>query len=110
MAARGKFDALEAVARLKLPAKTAETIVRLVHVARALQRERNKIVHGCWYRTSNPRVAARHIYRSHGSLALSTENVSASRLASHVADVVRLCRHLNYALERRGIYRRGPRP
>lgn len=108
MMASSKFDALAAVAKLRLPTRQAATTVRIVESIKNLQAERNRIVHGCWFRTNNPEVASRDTYRARMSLSHRRETVSASRIAGHTAEVVRLGRRLNYALERQGIYRRGP--
>src|SRR6266850_1650889 len=47
----GKFDALAAVAELRLPPRKAVTIINIVKEIKGLQAERNRIVHGCWFRT-----------------------------------------------------------
>jgi hypothetical protein len=104
----GKFDALAAVAQLRLPPRKAATILNIVKEIKGLQAERNRIVHGRWFRTRNPEVAERHAYRAYGSLTHKQEAVSVGRIAGHTADVVRLGRRLNYALERQGLYRRSP--
>lgn len=109
MMGRGKFDTLEAVAKLKLPARQATTIIKITKAIRGLQDERNRIVHSCWYPTRNPEVAARHAFRAHGTFEHARETVSARRIAGHTVLVVALGRRLNYALERQGIYRREPR-
>lgn len=107
MMASSKFDALAAAAKLSLPPRKAATIVKIVEYLRGLQAERNRIVHGCWFRTGNPEVAERHTWRAYMTLDHRYETVSARRIAGHTAEVVRLGRQLNYALERQGIYRRG---
>jgi hypothetical protein len=42
----GKFDALAAVAKLKLPSRKAATIERIAKAIKGLQAERNRIIHG----------------------------------------------------------------
>jgi hypothetical protein len=108
MMGRSKLDTLGAVAELRLPPSQAATIKKIVTSIKGLQNERNRLVHSCWYQTNNPQVAQRHGFRAVDSLQHVEENVSAARIKGHTADVIRLCRRLNYALERQGIYRRSP--
>jgi hypothetical protein len=109
MMGAGKFDTLSAVALRRLPPRQAATIVKICVAVKGQQAERNRIVHGCWFRGRIPTVGVRYSYRAYGVLDPKREEVSAARIAGHTAEVARLGRRLNYALERQGIYRREPR-
>jgi hypothetical protein len=110
LATGAKFDALAALTPLLLSKRKSKTILSLCAEAKGLMAERNRIVHGCWLPTRNAQVAERHAYLARGSLAHHEETVSASRLMGFAAQIIRLNRRFNYALERYGFFRRPDKP
>lgn len=105
MMGSSKFDTLSAVAQLKMPPRKAATIARIAKAAGGLTAERNRIVHGCWLPTGKFHTAQRYTYRAYGTYSIKKEEVSAARINGHTAEVVKLTRRLNYALERAGFWR-----
>lgn len=106
MIGRGKFEALAAVAEIKLPPSKARTIKQIARKAISLSAERNRIVHGCWYPTENPKVAERINYQAKGSLSSSEEEVSAARMMGFERETAKLVRRCNRALSRLGFYKK----
>jgi hypothetical protein len=104
MMASSKFDALCAIAEMKLPSKDYVPIKAIADRASALNAERNRIVHGCWFPTENPKVAKRFSYRAYGSLKQKQERVSAARLRSFGKEVAEELYKLMDWLDRIGFY------
>jgi hypothetical protein len=88
-----------------MPPRKAATLKKIAEAAKGLEAERNRIVHGCWLPTGKPHTAQRYSYRAYGEFVQKKENVSAKRIDGHTAEVVKLARRLNYALERQGFWR-----
>jgi hypothetical protein len=106
MIGRSKFEALKAVADIKLPPRKARTLADIADRAISLSRERNRVIHGSWYPIKNrPTVAERYNYRAKGSLERRFEEVSAARLLGFSREVAKLVRRCNRALSRLGYFK-----
>lgn len=110
MMGSSKFDSLCAVAEMKLPPEQFESLKLITERAAALTAERNRIIHGCWYPTKNPKVAKRYSYRAYGSLKQKEERVSAARLRSFGDEIAGELKHRIGWLDRAGFYERYEGP
>jgi hypothetical protein len=107
MIGRSKFEALMAVADLKLPPSKARAIKQIAEKALSLSAERNRIVHGCWFATKNPNVAERYNYHAKGKLSSKHEEVSAARMMGFEREIAKLVRRCNRALSRFGFFKKS---
>ncbi|GEM_PF-3177577 len=104
MQVKARFDALKAIAGLRLPANEAKLLVTHCDEALELGRERNKILHGSWIQGETDDVAIRLNYRAHGRISADAPVISAREIAEISDRITLLTEALAQTLQRLGLF------
>lgn len=104
MQVKARFDALKAIANLRLPADEAKALIARCDEALELGRERNKILHGSWIQGETDDVAIRLNYRAHGRISANAPVISAREIAEISDRITMLTEGFAQILQRLGLF------
>ena len=104
MQVKARFDALKAIAGLRLPPDEAKALVARCDEALELGRERNKILHGSWIQGETDDVAIRLNYRAHGRISADAPVISAREIAEISDRITMLTEGFAQTLQRLGLF------